>query len=380
MDIRKIDNLIVKFLEDDISIEESNELVKWLDSSKDNQDYFNEFVDFNQLVNNARFKKQDLRKIKVLPKYPKTRRNRITQYVASALLFLLASSYFLITNNDNSSKKTPTKAIRNHIKPGTDKAFLTLANGSDVILQKGSNYTNNQIKSNGTNIVYDNNLITSKKEVAYNYLTIPKGGQFFIKLSDGTKVWLNSYSKLKYPVSFVKGETREVELLYGEAYFDVSHSKVNNEIAAFKVLTKTQNIKVLGTEFNIKSYDKTITTTLVKGAVKVSNESTSKFLSPGMQSIAYVNSKDIVLKKADINYEIAWRKGLFIFNKEPLIKIAKVLERWYDVTITFENKEKEKNSFTGKLSRNKNINELLKIIEKTNEVKFQITDKNIIVK
>src|SRR6218665_2237602 len=191
----------------------------------------------------------------------------IWKYAAAAAVLVLGSTIYFSKSHLNEKQPNKVVVTKSVITPGTDKAILVLANGQQVALGKGSVYNGTGVHSNGTEIIYKDNQ-SGKEAVAYNYLTIPRGGQFFIKLADGTKVWLNSESKLKFPVSFVDGEPRQVELVYGEAYFDVSPSTAHKG-SHFNVITQNQNVEVLGTEFNIKAYQDTPTiyTTLVEGKV-----------------------------------------------------------------------------------------------------------------
>lgn len=223
-----------------------------------------------------------------------------------------------------------------------------------------------------------------KNELAYNSLTVPRGGQFFVKLSDGTQVWLNSDSKLKYPVKFQEGKARNVEVVYGEAYFKVSPSTEHNG-ASFNVLTKSQIINVLGTEFNIKAYDgdDEIVTTLVEGKIRVEKGKKSKVLKPYQQSKIRHNADIIkILDIEDLSQEISWINGLITFNEQSLDEIMKILSRWYDVDVIFETAEQKRFVFTGILERTKSIENILKLIETTSEgqIKFEIEDKTITFK
>jgi ferric-dicitrate binding protein FerR (iron transport regulator) len=298
-------------------------------------------------------------------------------YAAASIILLISITYISITQH---SKKNDSKMVDTQIEVGANKATLTLNNGSNVILEKGSVYQTENITSNGEQLVYtykDN--ATSKTD--YNYLTVPRGGQFQINLSDGSKVWLNSDSKLKYPVTFANGETRVVELLYGEAYFDVSSSAAHNG-ARFKVRTQMQEIEVLGTEFNIKAYrdENHIYTTLVEGKVSVTAERITERLSPGEQSVLDTKSKSLVTTIVDVSYAISWTKGVFNFKDKSLKEIMKVLSRWYDVDVSFKNKALEKVKFNGVLNKNQTINDILNGIKNTNFINaYDIEDKKITI-
>ncbi|MEP5914341.1 MAG: FecR family protein, partial [Flavobacteriaceae bacterium] len=218
---------------------------------------------------------------------------------------------------------------------------------------------------------------------AFNYLTIPRGGQFFVELSDGTKIWLNSESKLKYPVKFIEGETRTVELVYGEAYFDVSPSNLNKG-GAFHLQTKSQEINVLGTEFNVKAYndEHEISTTLVEGSVIVKKGEAIKLLKPNQQSLISSDKDFIDVIDVEVSQEVSWVKGLFAFNEESLDQMMVVLSRWYDVEFVFENAKHKSFVFTGMLKKTGSVEEILKLIAATSEgqVKFEINEKRITIK
>ena len=221
------------------------------------------------------------------------------------------------------------------------------------------------------------------EKIASNFLTVPRGGQFSLNLEDGTKVLLNSDSKIKYPVKFIKGKKRQVELLYGEAFFEVSSSKNNND-SEFIVSTKTQKINVIGTKFNIKAYneDDIVTTTLVEGKVKVENGKNQILLLPNQQSKVDSKSTNIIVSDIDVFQQISWISGLFSFNDTSLENIMNTLSRWYDLEFVFKSANKKNLIFSGILERTKSIEDILFIIEKTsssNEINFEIIDRVIIV-
>lgn len=269
----------------------------------------------------------------------------------------------------------------NNIKSGTDKAILTLENGEEVALEKGTNLKTQDATSNGKEIVYETKK-RNTKEVAYNYLTIPRGGQFFIKLSDGTEVWLNSESKLKYPVSFIDGAIRKVELVYGEAYFEVSPSTEHSG-TKFMVVHNEHEIEVLGTEFNIKAYqDETnIITTLVHGTVNINYQGEKYLLNPNQQSNLDRTTNEILISKVNVDNDILWRKGVFSFNDKSLNEIMKVLSRWYDVDVEFATEELGNVRFNGVLNKNQQLEEILQTIQTTNYINtYEIKNKKITLK
>jgi transmembrane sensor len=296
--------------------------------------------------------------------------------LAASVVILISISSF---NKNDSINGNKSKVVNKAIEIGSNKAILTLGNGSVITLGKGNTYSAGNVKSNGEKLVYNSN---NKSEITNNFLTIPRGGQFFVQLSDGTKVWLNSESQLKYPVVFVDGETRQVELLYGEAYFEVSPS-TKHKGAKFKVRTQIQNVEVIGTEFNVKAYkgETNIYTTLVKGRVAISNATTKQVLAPNQQSNLSLKNNSINITTVDVYYEISWKKGLFVFKGLSLKEISKVLSRWYDVDIEFADAALGNVKFNGVLNKNQNIEEILTTIKNTNFINaYEIKNNKIILK
>jgi len=304
-------------------------------------------------------------------------------YSAAAIVIgILATTYYLERNSFNAPIENVPIIVDYNIKTGTDKATLTLGDGKKIVLEENPNFSDKNLTSNGKEIIYNAIALKNVKKT-FNYLTIPRGGEYFIKLSDGTKVWLNSESQLKYPVNFIEGEIREVELVYGEAYFDVSPSS-KHKGSKFKVVNQYQDVEVLGTEFNIKAYkeEKNIFTTLVEGKITVSNFISKQNLVPNQQTKISIKNKSItIIDSINVYNEIAWKKGLFSFKSKPLNEIMVVLSRWYDFEVIFENKELEKVKFNGVLSKKDNIEEILTTIINSNFINtYDITEKKITIK
>jgi len=247
-------------------------------------------------------------------------------------------------------------------------------------LQKGLDYADENVSSNGEELVYENSD-KSEAKLVYNYLTIPRGGQFFLKLSDDTRVWLNAESQLKFPVNFKKGETREVKLVYGEAYFEVSDSALHDG-SKFKVISDRQYVEVLGTRFNIKAYkdEAQIYTTLVEGKVMVNTSSQKQILLPNQQVILDAESKLNSVYPVDVNSVISWKNGIFKFKETPLKDIMKVLSRWYDMDVVFENKSLETVKFKGVLDREQSIEEILSAIKSVSINNYEINNNTVIIR
>lgn len=304
---------------------------------------------------------------------------KITAAAAVVLLISIASLFKNETLKRDIPETLPAVAVQN-ISIGSDKATLTLEDGSVVALEKGKAYSKGNVSSNGEKLVYD--AKSKSEKIANNILTIPRGGQFFVQLADSTKVWLNSESQLKYPVAFTDGQARQVELIYGEAYFEVSPS-TKHKGAKFNVKTQMQHVEVLGTEFNIKAYkdENTIYTTLVKGKVAIDNAKAKEFLMPNEQSVIRKDNTDILISKVDVDNVISWRKGLFVFKGMPLKEIAKVLSRWYDADIVFANPELGNVKFNGVLNKSQKLEEIVATIKNSNFINaYEIKDKTITIK
>jgi hypothetical protein len=382
----KIQIILVKYLSKEANIDEIEELDRWL-IKKGNMTIFNSYVQTDYFTS-IFMTKYDLqmakskihKRIRLIEKRNKLERYKKIAFAASIILLVGISLFNQFYFNE-------TIIIRDPIVIGTDKAVLTLENGDQVILEKGQKFQNKTVNSDGKELSYSiKNRSSSNfknEKIASNFLTIPRGGQFSLNLEDGTKVLLNSDSKIKYPVKFIKGKKRQVELLYGEAFFDVSSSK-NNNGSEFIVSTKTQKINVLGTKFNVKSYseDDVITTTLVEGKVKVENGKNQIVLFPNQQSKVDSNLAIIDVSDVDVSQQISWIKGLFSFNDTSLEDIMHTLSRWYDLEFIFKSANQKKFIFSGILERTKSIEDILFIIEKTsssNEINFEINNKTIII-
>tara|TARA_R110002096_G_scaffold265300_2_gene458790 strand:- start:15880 stop:17034 length:1155 start_codon:yes stop_codon:yes gene_type:complete len=330
----------------------------------------------------AKLKKVDVEKgwENMLPKLKPQKKLSISSfYKVAAVVFLFISIAYVTFYNTRQTEHL--KSVGSQIIAGTDKAILTLEDGSKVALQKDVPFENELVKSNGEQLEYQN--VQNHSYTAFNYLAVPRGGKYQLVLSDGTKVWLNADTKLKYPAVFKKGETRKVELMYGEAYFDVSPSTKHQGVG-FNVICKGQEVEVVGTEFNIKAYsdEHHIYTTLVEGKVGLTLENGEKeFLNPSEQTVLNLQTKYLTKSKVDVDYDVAWVRGYFNFKDKPLNDIMKVLSRWYDVEIFFESPELEKVKFSGLLNRKQNIGDILKGIQNTKFINaYGIKNKTITIK
>lgn len=380
-------NLIDKFLRNELTHHEAEELKKWKDHPA-NKAFLKQEIQMYHLIN-AYCESFDAEKAynNHMIRMGEPPRKKITfyrrpwfQYMSAAMIVgILLAGYFFKENIFKPSPNQTPIIVNNQIEPGIDKATLTLEDGTQVSLEKGTTYQTPNANSNGEEIVYK--PTTSSQQPIANILTIPRGGQFQLTLSDGTKVWLNSETELKYPVSFIDGVSRQVELVYGEAYFEVSHSTAHKG-SDFRVFHSQQEVQVLGTAFNIKAYkdEMNIYTTLAKGKVAVNYGGKTKFLTPGERSILDSNKNMLTVDKVDVKSQIAWREGVFDFEGMQLKEIMKVLSRWYDFDVVFENKSLETVKFKGILNKSQSIEEILSAIRSISLNNYEINNKTIILK
>tara|TARA_R110002050_G_scaffold281956_2_gene429655 strand:+ start:23941 stop:25092 length:1152 start_codon:yes stop_codon:yes gene_type:complete len=379
MNNQDFQDLIKRYLDGEIVLDEVKKLFSYYESFQKNHDWLEELGPENIIKDKMLIKIletiQDVetKQTKIVPFYKKS----IFKYAVAA------SVIFIISINVINNKQSVEKAIivNEIIKPGTDKATLTLQDGTEVVLEKGTAYKNQNISSNGEKIIYKEDKSKSET-ITYNYLTISRGGQFFVKLSDGTQVWLNSESQLKYPTNFIDGQTRAVELVYGEAYFEVSHS-TEHKGSKFKLVNNSQEIVVLGTKFNVKAYkdEKNIYTTLTEGKVVINTSEHNQVLIPGQQSNLNIANNDFKIINVDVKSEIAWVHGDFVFHGKSLRDIVKVLSRWYDIDFKFENSALAEEKFNGELGKNQNLEDILLLIKTTNKINsYEINNKLITLK
>ncbi|WP_316767588.1 FecR family protein [Pedobacter frigiditerrae] len=302
--------------------------------------------------------------------------NPYFKYIAAAsvLLILSVGSYLAF--------KTPVYEVVSKINdfaPGVNKATLELANGTKILLDtavKGmiANLDGIKVYKNAAGeIEYKINSISSTDKVGFNTITTPNGGQYQVVLHDGSKIWLNAGSSLKYPTAF-RDNDRTVTIT-GEAYLEVA----KNKQMPFRVISGNQTIEVLGTHFNVNAYDDevAIKTTLLEGAVKVLTDKASTIIAPGEQTY-FNNSNGSLQKKAvDVEQEVAWKNGLFSFKGDDVKAIMRQISRWYNVEIEYTGPITDE-KFYGQISRNSKLSEIFAILE-LNNLHFKSNGRKITV-
>lgn len=343
-------------------------------SSKDKEDIINSIpriLDDRQKINKEINIDLEWKNIQNKISYPR-KGNYLNKFTLIAAAFI--SIIFLSIEVFKSTSLNDTK-----IETEVVNAILTQEKGQQISIKEGTTYQLSNSISNGKRISYKPNLLKTNK-TTYNYLETPRGGEFYIELTDGTKIWLNSETKIKYPTQFNKKQERKVELLYGEAYFEVSS---NTEKTSFKVVSHIQEIKVLGTKFNVKAFkdDDDITTTLIEGKIQLKNSKEIRTLIPNQQAKILKNSeKFTVADSIDLYNVISWKEGLFRFKNTQLNDMTKVLSRWFNIEFQFQTENLKTIKFTGAINKKEKIQKILDIIKKTNKVNYDIkNDGNLVV-
>ncbi|WP_293301103.1 FecR family protein [Pedobacter sp. UBA4863] len=386
--LQQIILLINKSINTELSAEEQQTLNQWLNMHKDNQTLFDELHDPNyrvgELQEMAQFTTEETALNSFLQKqrkrsYLKFKNNSfIIRITAAAVVAIVFSVALYLYNGEKTASHSQTTALQTDIAPGKNTAILTLNNGKTIKLSE----LKKGVIINNSGMVYDDGSPLSKVMPAPTNISMltastPRGGMYAFTLPDGTKAWLNSQSSLQFPSNFDNEPTRKVTLS-GEAYFEVA--KDDNQ--PFVVITKMQEVKVLGTHFNINAYaDEDVSiTTLLEGRIDVLNLKSRqrKQLAPNQEAI--VSNASLLIKKApSAENAIDWKNGDFILKEEKLENIMRKLSRWYDVEIVYSNKPQKPVILGGLLSRQKTLLAALRFIETTEKVRFEVEDRKVIV-
>jgi ferric-dicitrate binding protein FerR (iron transport regulator) len=293
--------------------------------------------------------------------------------VASGVVYV-----WLEKKPENNLAKTQKPLPGNDVLPGGNKAVLTLADGSTIVLdntaigivtQQGNTKV---LKTNNGKLAYNTDR-GKPVEVLYNTVSTPRGGQYQIELPDGSQVWLNAASSLRFPTAFI-GKDRRVEIT-GEAYFEVT----KNKSMPFIVSVEGSEIQVLGTHFNVMAYkeESNIKTTLLEGSIKFVHGNNSSLIKPGQQTQLANSGQIKVLDDIDMDAVIAWKNGNFDFNGVDIETVMRQLSRWYNVEVEYNKKTDV--LFYAEIPRNTKLSEVLHALEYTSKVKFDINGKKIVV-
>jgi hypothetical protein len=377
--------LIDKYLNGEASAEEEQLLLNFFDSFQSGQEWDESVLGVKEKLEDKMLKRlqQTVHQSKEQHR-PKAVRLYAFRNVAAAAIVMTAISigvyYYLRQSAKQSLMANRDKPVKHDVDPGNNKAILTLENGAKLVLDSakiGTLAKKGKIsirKAKDGQLIYAvdrGNDAAANESIFYNTITTPRGGQYQVILPDGTKVWLNAASSLKFPTAFA-GNQRNVELT-GEAYFEVT----KNTAKPFMVKVDNMLVKVLGTHFNIMAYsdEAAIKTTLLEGAVQLNNGKSGNFLKPGQQGI--VKGDNVQVIDADTDQAIAWKNGFFEFRRASIRDIMKQLSRWYDTEVIYEGKIPD-DEFVGKIERNVKLSQVLHILE-LNHVHFKIENKKITV-
>lgn len=386
-------DLIHRSQQDKCTDAEKRLLEKWLENRQESQIFGKltpeEQEEMLSNVSAGLFKKinPDLHKQRQFPRPTGISMRTIYRIAASVLLIALIG-YGAYVFEFQKTGGSPVATV-NDFTPGGDKAVLKLADGTQIELEStGTESIPPQgvarIRNESGQIAYSAADASAKKaqatgdaaEVLYNMIITPRGGQYQIRLADGSRVWLNAASSLRYPTAF-SGTERVIELT-GEAYFEIAE----NEASPFKVrMSSGAEIQVLGTHFNVMAYPEEgpMKTTLLEGSVRLAKGMVTGILKPGQQAQLSNEGALVMIKDYDVEEAVAWKNGKFVFNDTPLDAIMRQVSRWYDVDVTLED-DLRALQFGGVVSRGENASAVLSLLELTGEVDFQIQGRKIIVK
>jgi transmembrane sensor len=398
--VDRIKELILKHIRLEISEPEEIELQAWLNQSERNRHLFIEIMNPEELSKSFR-KLDNLHKSAVwerikdysenhdLPLHKElvtTFGSRLLRMIsgnrkwwaaAAVLIGVSFGTYFLVRNQKITQPAVAVVPSKTDIAPGGNRAILTLGNGSKIILDSTQNGFIAQqgntkiIKTDSGRLTY-NPSSDASAPFSYNTMTTPRGGQYQLVLSDGTKVWLNAASSITYPISFV-GSQRKVSIT-GEAYFEVVH----NAAKPFLVSVNNMDVEVTGTHFNINAYadETSMNTTLLEGSVRVSWNNQKKILKPGQQSQAASNGVSII-ENADLDYVMAWKNGEMELANGDVKKLFREISRWYDVDVEYHDGIPE-GQFAASIKRNLPLSNLLRVLD-TYGVQTQLENNKIVV-
>ena len=393
MDFEKISELIYKQLTGSINEEEEQLLNEWCESSQKNASLYNKLLNTSYLhtqygkwrviKNNSEKSRQQM-----LERIHSEKKSRFLWFknVAAILIvgLFVTLSYYLYDSNVKYKAllaKQETEQYLASIRHGETKATLTTDSGKKVVL--GSSVESNEkainsLKKESNNTVVIKETSIDADRIAINNLEIPRGGEFHIILEDSTEVWLNAESSLKYPDHF-KDDCREVEIT-GEAYFKVAKDAKR----PFYVNTSGHKVMVYGTEFNIFSYDdeQYVYTTLVSGSISLQpndNSNTELFLTPGHQAIYAKEDNSTFVQPVKTDVVTSWKDGMFVFENKTLEQIMRQLSRWYDFTYKFKDAKVANTEFMGKVPRYGKFGDVLDILEKSGNLKFEVNKKQIMI-
>ncbi len=381
MDNKEFKSLVDRYLSGKASAEEEGYLFDYYDSLQERKIFWDEDIMgvqdevknklYKRALNDIASQQGSGRKTMV--------RTLVRWSLAAAVLALVSIAVYFSSLKSQPQLATIVKKdnqVPADILPGGNKAVLTLADGTQIILDNADDGTLTTQGNISVNKSKDGQLIykVSKdgqsafvKEPEYNTIRTPASGQYEVVLSDDTRVWLNAGSSIKFPTAFTANE-RLVEI-EGEAYFEVSRDKKR----PFKVKSDNQLIEVLGTHFNVNAYgdEASVKTTVLEGSVKISAGAENNIIKPGQQNRLSRPKGKMDVVDVDVEEAISWKNGLFMFENEEIHSIMRKISRWYGVDVVYEQNNIEE-KFGGTVSKFENVSQVLKILEVTGTIHFKI--------
>ena len=380
----EIARIIQKSLKGKLSESEERQLSGWRKVSDENERAFQRMIseDF-YTIGMEKLEMYDSRVAYgrfLQKKYQQRRKRRflinMARVAAVALPFVIALVLYVGLNREEEQMVRPSLA--SNILPGTSKAVLTLANGQMIPL--GKEATDSTIITDGTQISASGSGVTyasgvESESVVYNKLEIPRGGEFCLTLSDGTRVWLNSETSIQYPVAFGAKERRV--FVQGEAYFEVAKDAKK----PFTVQFMSSSVTVLGPSFNIRAYpeEKRSQTTLAEGSVRIYSPGSSMLLKPGEQAEVSALSGEMVKQEGEVKNFTSWKDGRFVFEQQPLEDIMRTLERWYDIRVIFKDEGAKRISLSGNMKRYGDFSQVMKMLQMTGDVRFELHGNDVYI-
>lgn len=379
--IKRISCLIARELRGELTEREQEELEQWKGKSSLNEQLYKKLTAQEGLSADYRryHRAKDEEGWQQILRQIKPRKTRKWSFFLryAAIVVVAFSAIYWLRQNNKVEKPVVVETVKSEIIPGTSRAILRLAGDKRISLDNNEQVNTELLKQYGIRLE-DSVLSYSEAAAAdeFHILEVPRGGEYILLLEDGSKIWINAESVLKYPVRFA-GQQRKVFLEHGEAYFRVA----SDTSRPFYVETAGLDIQVTGTEFNVMAYqEKTyVETTLTKGRVQILSGQQSTHLIPGEQAIFSKENGRLNKRQVDVNYYTSWKEGIFEFNDMPLSDVAEQLGRWYDVEFFFRSEQVKNIRFTGAIQRSKSLKFILDIIRDTRTIDYQIDGRTILV-
>lgn len=380
---QETEDWLIAFFNGELDEDEVLKVWEWLETGEENRQTYEalmyDFLRVRWVQENVSIREDRAREI-IFSSLKKKKKRRVWFYygVAASVVVLLSAAVFLLVREEKQVVLNQASVAK--VEPVRTRAMLILSSGEQVLLtdtnreiQEQNGYTLKVDSMSG--VRYDSLAGEQRTERMYNKIVVPRGGEYFLTLSDGTKVWLDADSELEYPVAF-SGDSREVRLK-GEAYFSVT-----SESRSFVVRVDEYSLRVYGTEFNVNAYDmREIQTVLVKGAIgiRANVSAPERMMKPNELAVADVETGQCEIREVDIYPYIAWRSQDIVFENERLESIMEKVARWYDVTVFFRNEALKDLRFDCNMRRYADIEELFFFMEKTSDARFVLNGRTVVV-